>query len=162
MWVLPQAADEFDGLKANCRYCCSKWREQIFILLGLKLESLLFTALSSCLCHSRSCFLLTAEKYRSLSRSELREHPTIQQWTGMQGRIYIGASGSMAPGPEVPGGPFKSKEETGKLIISLLRGPQAQTEPMGIYRAMFGAHHFRGLTILGGPSLYGAHSCCSS
>ena len=24
-----------------------------------------------------------------------------------QGRIYIGASGSMAPGPEVPGGPFE-------------------------------------------------------
>ena len=26
----------------------------------------------------------------------------------LQGRIYIGASGSMAPGPEVPGGPFES------------------------------------------------------
>ena len=25
-----------------------------------------------------------------------------------QGRIYIGASGSMAPGPEVLGGPFES------------------------------------------------------
>ena len=29
----------------------------------------------------------------------------------MQGRIYIGASGSMTPDPEVPGGPFESKRK---------------------------------------------------
>ena len=30
---------------------------------------------------------------------------------GGQGRIYIGASVSMAPGPEVPGGPFEDKNK---------------------------------------------------
>ena len=53
----------------------------------------------------------------------------------IQGRIYIGASGSMAPGPEVLGGPFEVKKILGKLISLNMSGPQAQTESMSI-RAM--------------------------
>ena len=49
-----------------------------------------------------------------------------------QGRIYIGASSSIGPGPEEPGGPFEKKKIFGKLILFNLSGPQAQTEPMGI------------------------------
>ena len=41
------------------------------------------------------------------------------------GLIYIGASGSMAPGPEVPGGPFEKK--IGKLMSMNFSGPQAQS-----------------------------------
>ena len=37
-----------------------------------------------------------------------------------QGRIYIGVSGSMAPVPEVPGGPLKVKKKSGKLFSSNL------------------------------------------
>ena len=48
-----------------------------------------------------------------------------------QGQIYIGASESMALGPEVPGGPFERKTIE-KLILLNLSGPQAQTEPIGI------------------------------
>ena len=35
----------------------------------------------------------------------------IFQQEHVQSRIYIGASGSMAPGPEVPGGPFEDKNK---------------------------------------------------
>ena len=56
----------------------------------------------------------------------------------------------MAPGADMPGGPFESKTKFGKLILLYLKGSQVQTEPMGI-RAMFlgaslweGGHHFRG------------------
>ena len=35
-------------------------------------------------------------------------HKSMSCW---QSQIYIGASGSMAPGPEVPGGPFESKNK---------------------------------------------------
>ena len=37
----------------------------------------------------------------------------------LQGRIYIGASGSMAPGPEMPGGSFESLKNSETYFIKL-------------------------------------------
>ena len=54
---------------------------------------------------------------------------------------------SKAPGLEVAGCYFKSKEKSGKFILLLLRGPQAQTEPIGNFGQCFGP------TTLGGPPL---------
>ena len=63
----------------------------------------------------------------------------------------------MAPGPEVPRGPFEDKKtKIGNLILVNLREPQAQTELIGI-RAMLWGHHFRVPTTLGCPSFQGAH-----
>ena len=75
-----------------------------------------------------------------------------------QGRIYIGASGSMAPGPEVPGGPFESKKKkSGKCILSNLRGPVAETEPMSIGAMLWDpnlrVHNIRGPTTSRHPPL---------
>ena len=69
---------------------------------------------------------------------------------GEEGRIYIGASGSMALGPEVPGGPFESKTKSGKYVLLLLKMPQPQTGPMGI-KAMLLAHHQGPPPHLGSP-----------
>ena len=65
----------------------------------------------------------------------------------VQGQIYIGASRSMAPGPEVLGGRggLLSEKKSWKLILSNLRGPQSQTGPPSIS------------TTLGGPPLNGCH-----
>ena len=48
---------------------------------------------------------------------------------GVQGGIYIGASGAMAPGPEVPGAPFKSNEKKNlaKLIQLDMNRPYRHT-----------------------------------
>ena len=40
-----------------------------------------------------------------------------------QGRIYIGASGSMAPGPEMSGGPFENKKIWETYFIKLKGAP---------------------------------------
>ena len=70
----------------------------------------------------------------------------INEWNE-QGRIYIGASGYMAPGPEVPGGPFEGKNKKIRNRILLdLRELQAQTELIGI-RPMLRGHRFRVPTI---------------
>ena len=42
----------------------------------------------------------------------------VKIYSPAQGRIYIGASGSMAPGPEVPKGPFESKKN---ILLNLWR-----------------------------------------
>ena len=76
----------------------------------------------------------------------------------IQSRIYIGASGSMAPGPEVPMGLFESekKKKIGKLMLSNLKGPLTQTEPIGMRTMLrftnlgpttLGALHFWGITL---------------
>ena len=60
----------------------------------------------------------------------------------------------MAPGLEVPGGPFEDKTKIGNLISLNLREPQAQNELIGI-RAMLWGHHFRVPTTLGCPPFKG-------
>ena len=52
----------------------------------------------------------------------------VQAYINSQGRIYIGASGSKAPSPELPEGPFENSRKSGKFILSNLREPQARIE----------------------------------
>ena len=60
----------------------------------------------------------------------------------------------MAPGPEVPGGPFESIKKSGKLFLIQLIQNQAQTRH---YREilwgppLLGAHDYRGPIALGDP-----------
>ena len=78
--------------------------------------------------------------------------PTLSYCTKLfighgQGRIYIGARGSMALAPEVPGGPFEIKRSIWETYFIKLMGPPKQTGhliPLG---------KCSGPTVLGGPPL---------
>ena len=59
----------------------------------------------------------------------------------------------MAPGPEVPGGPFESKKKNSRIYFLKLEDyeeSQEQTKPVGTRTVrVLGAHYFRGPITLG-------------
>ena len=73
-----------------------------------------------------------------------------------QGRIYIGASGSMAPGPEVLGGPFESKVKIWKTYFIKFQKAQAQTST----GEMLWGHQFKRAHHLEGPTTYWVNILC--
>ena len=72
----------------------------------------------------------------------------IFQQEHVQSRIYIGASGSMAPGPEVPGGPFEIKRKIWETYVIKVMGPQKQTGHLIPSGKCSGPHDVRGPTTI--------------